>query len=252
VSLRRQLWTVEAIAGDLGVTPGRVSVYLRQELDEEERRRIQTAIYARRQRTAPRVERECDWCSEPFERAESYMRHHGDDAHHFCSAACLEAWLWEGPNASARRDKLRAVHDGISATLADQGLVGTNEAAGLTSWSAASLRQGKIALERREFGGIVRLGANAREVLRASPDKHARRKLSKPLAALNGTDSVGAPRKLTATELELAISLRAADPKVWGWRTIAAKLNESRGPDQQVSHMTVKRRLLELAESSRS
>jgi hypothetical protein len=88
---------------------------------------------------------------------------------------------------------------------------------------------------------------NAREVVKLSTDKNAHRVLAKPLAVLNGTtvlnsaNPVGRPVALSTDELTLVLELRSADLGAWGWRTLAAKLNEHRAPDEQVSHMAVKR-----------
>ena len=101
-----------------------------------------------------------------------------------------------------------------------------------------------VTLEPRKLGRRrrVRLGVSARDVLKLSPDKHdARSKLAKPLAVLNGTDRVGRPRALSDAELEIVVSLRAADPVTWSWRKLAARLNEERVPEKEVSYVTVKR-----------
>jgi hypothetical protein len=158
------------------------------------------------------------------------------------------------PEGSAAHDvALQHAHTvtrAATAALLDEGLVGTRLSAQLLYRSPTSLRS-VVGLERREFGSVVRLGTNARDVLRAAPDKDARRKLAKPLAVLNGARH-GRPPALSDPELRLVAELRAADPDRWSWRVLAAKVNESRpADDRQVSHMAVKRAFESLCAASR-
>ena len=83
----------------------------------------------------------------------------------------------------------------------------------------------------------------AREVLKLSPDKNARRVLSKPLAVLNGTERFGGESVLTEAEVELVISSESAIHVAWNWRSSPRKLNEKRTErgEKPVSFMTVKR-----------
>jgi hypothetical protein len=73
--------------------------------------------------------------------------------------------------------------------LLEAGLAPMKLSASLLYLSPTGVRS-VVTLERRKLGRRrrVRLGVNAREVLRLSLDKNARRKLSQPLSALNGTD----------------------------------------------------------------
>lgn len=120
-----------------------------------------------------------------------------------------------------------------------EGLITPDKAAELTSWSPAAVRRlGKVPLVRREFGGVVRLGVNAREVLKTATDSNARGKLAKLLAALNGTEHVGRPPALSTAEVAVVVDRRAAGR---GWRTIADELNAARPLAEPVSHMAVKR-----------
>jgi hypothetical protein len=129
-----------------------------------------------------------------------------------------------------------------TAALLSEGLVPIRTVASLLYLSPTGLRS-LVMPERRELGRRrrVRLGVNARVVLKLSPDRNARRVLSKPLASLNRTDSFGRPRALSDEELALVVSLRAADPGTWSWRKLAGKLNGQRPADKQVSYVTVKR-----------
>jgi hypothetical protein len=150
---------------------------------------------------------------------------------------------------SLQRSGERCVHCSIAeedreseSALFAAGLVPMKMTAELLYRSPTGVRS-VVTLERRKLGRRrrVRLGVNAREVLERSPHRDAHRKLSRPLAVLNGTERVGRPLALSEAELTIVISLRAADPAAWSWRTLAKRLNEQRPPDDQVSHMTVKR-----------
>jgi ribosomal protein S14 len=131
-----------------------------------------------------------------------------------------------------------------TAALIDEGLVPIKLAARLLYRSPAGLRSA-VTLERRQLGrrAYGRLGVNARDVLRLSPHKDARRKLSKPLAVLNGTERFGGVSVLTEAEQELIVSLRVADPVAWSWRKLADRLNVGRPArgEKPVSFMAVKR-----------
>jgi hypothetical protein len=131
-----------------------------------------------------------------------------------------------------------------TAALVDEGLVPIKLAARLLYRSPAGLRSA-VTLERRQLGrrAYGRLGVNARDVLRLSPHKDARRKLSKPLAVLNGTERFGGVSVLTEAEHELIVSLRVADPVAWSWRKLADRLSVGRTErgEKPVSFMTVKR-----------
>jgi transposase len=241
VELRRRLWTEEAIAEEIGVHCSRVSVLLRDELTDIEHTEIQKAIYAKRERTAPRVERTCGFCEEMFELSESQARAREKQARHgmlFCSEECANSARWLLADSAEIWERTKRRHATIRATLDAQGLASPVLAASLTNWSTAAIRRlEKLPLERREFGGLVRLGVNAREVFAASTDSNARRKLAKLLAALNGTERVGRPSaELTPCELELVARLRAEG---LGWRKVRDELNGQRPPERALSHVTV-------------
>lgn len=137
--------------------------------------------------------------------------------------------------------RMRRLHSLDSAALISEGLVPMRVTAELTYRSLPSVR-GHFRINRRASarGGVL-LGVNAREVTSASPDPHARLKLSKPLAALNGTERVGRPPALSDAEVATVVQLRTAEPGRWGWRRLAAHLNAGRPTDRPVSHMAVKR-----------
>jgi hypothetical protein len=126
-----------------------------------------------------------------------------------------------------------------TAALLNEGLAPTQMAAELL-YRAPSNLPSVVTLERREFGRRVRLGVNARDVLKLSPNPDARRILSKPLAVLNGSDP-GRPRALSDAELAMVVELRSADPITWSWRKLADKVNAGRPPGaNRVTHMTIK------------
>jgi predicted transcriptional regulator len=106
VALRRQLWTQPAIAEELGVGSNAVSVYLRQGLDEDERRAIDAKMLELR-RTVARIEFVCEWCGSAFERTEAQIRAQRSPAR-FCSDACKFDWLHHGPDAEARQTAVTA------------------------------------------------------------------------------------------------------------------------------------------------
>jgi hypothetical protein len=127
-----------------------------------------------------------------------------------------------------------------TAALLDMGSVPISAATSLVYRSPAGLRS-VVTPERHQLGRRAhgRLGVNARKVLQLSTHKDARRKLSKPLAVLNGTEHHGRPHKLTDAEVAIAVHLRCADPARWSWRNLADHLNEKRPADDPVSHVTV-------------
>lgn len=131
-----------------------------------------------------------------------------------------------------------------TAALLGAGLVPIKQATSLLYRSPTGLRS-VVSPERLDVGGRrrSRLGVNARAVLRLSPHPDARRKLSKPLAVLNGTERFGRVSVLTDAEQELVVRLRVADPGAWSWRKLADKLNEKRAErgEKSVSFMAVKR-----------
>jgi hypothetical protein len=139
---------------------------------------------------------------------------------------------------------MRRFHSASTTALFGEGLVPTKVAAGLLYRAPTTVRRG-FALERRQFGGLVRLGVDARVVYERADDKHlARSKLAKALAVRNGTSQFGRARKLSKDEVALALSLRLADPAKWGWGKLTDRLNEDRSPNNPVTRPTVRAAVL--------
>jgi hypothetical protein len=183
----------------------------------------------------------CPICGETRYRPPSHQHHK------CCSDACaheaFRRWLATPEGSKAHQRSLVNAHAAVlapSLALLKEGIVPVKIAGSLLYCDPENVGA-HLPVERRQFGRMRRRGVNARELLAVSPHPHARRRLSKPLAMLNGTPTVGRPRELTKAELVLVIELRAADPAKWGWRTLAAKVNEGRAPEKAVSHMAVKR-----------
>jgi hypothetical protein len=121
--------------------------------------------------------------------------------------------------------------------IARAGHVPIRVAAGHMGFTPEALKLGKVGIVRHAFGRRIRLGVDAREALRLSIDKDARRKLAKPLAARNGTERVGRPPVvLTDEEFALVETLRSEGR---GWRKAMDELNERRPAGSQMSHVTV-------------
>ena len=182
-------------------------------------------------RTAPRVKRVCKCCGDTFEMSEAQVR--ANPERRFCDPICA----YYGPDRAAQRAALRAFHARLAAALRSEGLQPLSSAAELLAWAPATVRRlGKVPTERRVIGRRVMIGVNARVVNDRSPDKDARRKLSKPLAALNGTERVGRP-PVVLTDDEVAIVKRLRSDRR-GWRKVRDRLNELRPADKQLSHVT--------------
>jgi hypothetical protein len=170
-----------------------------------------------------------------------------------------------------------AEDENIAAQLRRVGMAGTATAAELlvfsphTLWSAGArecqgvpVRQGLRRMVQvahvdvtTTTGKILRrLAFNPKELgdsyYQRTGSQDGYRRLSQVLSAANGTD-FGRPRVLAEPEVEEALALRAADPRTWGWRSLAEKINNARttendlrdaiglAPLPLVSHMTVKR-----------
>lgn len=221
--------TVEELSAEFGGSPSTIARRLRKEGVELRPRGPA--------RTAPRVKRVCKCCGDTFEMSEAQVR--ANPERRFCDPICA----YYGPDRAAQRAALRAFHARLAAALRSEGLEPLSSAAELLAWAPATVRRlGKVPTERRVIGRRVMIGVNARVVNDRSPDKDARRKLSKPLAALNGTmEDIGRPRALSDAELAMVLELRSTDPKAWSWRRLAEELNKARPPEKPVSHMAVKR-----------
>lgn len=102
-------------------------------------------------------------------------------------------------------------------------------------------------VERRTFGRRVRLGVKAHDYLQFATDNNAQRAhavrgtLTKPLAASKGS-KLGAPRKLSAGEVEHAAELERDGLSS---RKIADELNKQRPVRDPVTHTTVRAALAE-------
>lgn len=232
---------------------------------------LQTCAGCGTEQLAPIYGRQRRWWCENCNGRQKYRPHNCDrdgcerlvsGPHRFCSQSCSAYAKWAtgtlnleiiAPAITALKvhheeavARVRARHRASRAALKGEGLVPLKEAAPLVGWSPMTLRSGKVgAVVSREYGGLVWFGISARDVKRLSTDPDVRRKLAKPLAALNAEGGTlghyGAPLKLSEAEVAEVVQLRSGDLKSWGWRRLAARLNERRDSDKHVSHMTVKR-----------
>ena len=141
------------IAARYGLTPGRVSTICRAELSEAEQREVLRRT-RRKERTALRVERTCEWCGNSFERTEAEIR---AGKGRFCGLPCLWAWLWGEDNAEQRRGAahaaLRQLRVASAAERQRRGLLYVEEFVMLLP---ARLRRSRPALIRHmSRGGLV-------------------------------------------------------------------------------------------------
>lgn len=150
----------------------------------------------------------------------------------YCSGACA---------AHAGVAGMASRHARELATLESEGLVPSVKAAHLLGRDPRfpSRLEPLLDFEHRKFDRRVRRGVNARELLPIATVPNARGILAVPLAALNGTERVGRPGKLSAAESQDIVDLRNSNPAMWTWEALAAKINVGRG--ERVSFMAVKR-----------
>lgn len=131
----------------------------------------------------------------------------------------------------------RTLEAGIRAAMEGEGLATLRTAAELLYWCPDTLREsGKVSLERRTFGRMVRLGVNARSILHAAPDGRTRQRLSgplaKPLSALKGT--VYAPHAVEVTRPGLTAAIIERHDAGKSVRTIGTELGVSKSHVQRV------------------
>jgi AraC-like DNA-binding protein len=192
---RRAGGLIVDIADEFGLSIGRVARICQRELSEAERRALDGRSRSK-QRTAPRFTHVCEWCGGEFEMTEAEERTRPGK---YCSNSCTRLAGKYGERGDQVAAGARAFHAEQQLALKREGLVPLTRAAWHLGFTTAAVRQqkgrAKLRLVRRQFGGVTRLAANAKDVLERSTRKQAAKaEFARALSALNGTVP-GRPRK---------------------------------------------------------